>query len=245
MLDTELSGGNAGTETEVKVNTTTEEGEQTPEKAKRPGWTRKLERKEAELAAERAEKQKLVARIEALEGPKKTETDGKPQPKDGESYADYYERLADWTADRKLDAKLNERDRKERSTAEQAERTKKVDAYKAEADKVRDKYPDFDEVVESYPDVPQKVLDALLDSTPEVAYYLAKHEDEAEDIIKMTPVQIHKAFARIEAKLDTTSAAKGTKAPKPINPVGGGSSRSTKPLGELSFQEYKKARAGK
>lgn len=241
MLDTELSGGNAGTETEVKVNTTTEEGEQSPEKPKRPGWTRKLERKEAELAAERAEKQKLVARIEALEGPKKTETEGKPQPKEGEPYADYYERLADWTVDQKITAK----ERKERDTAVQAERGKKVDAYKAEAEKLREKYPDFDEVVESYPDVPQKVLDALLDSTPEVAYYLAKHEDEAEDIIKMTPVQIHKAFAKIETKLETTPAANGTKAPKPINPVGGGSSRTTKALGEMSFQEYKKARAGK
>ena len=88
-----------------------------------------------------------------------------------------------------------------------------------------EKYPDFEAVAETHPNMTMAMRDALwtAEDGPEVAYYLGQHQDEAAAITKMHPVQQVIAIARIGAKL-SAPPPQPPPPPPPINPLRGGNS---------------------
>lgn len=128
----------------------------------------------------------------------------------------YEDALLNWHETRKA----NEAAQK-RLVAEQEEGLAK---FQTAAEKAREKYPDFDEVVEAPVFSPQMRLSILnSDAGPELAYHLGlpENRETAAKIRSLSPEKQYIEMGKLETRL---SLAKQTKkvpsAPAPINPVG-------------------------
>jgi hypothetical protein len=251
-------GGEAGKETEPKQETGGEgsEGEQPPKK--KGGFQRtieKLERDKHELELKNAELSGKLAGKPAGEQEKTAEPDGKPvPPKAGdfdlyekylEAQAEYVDSLTDW----KLDQRDKERAAREARERSEQEQKRLSEAWTERCDVARKAHDDFDDVIDSNtvrltPHLQQAVMDS--EKGAELAYVLAKDPEELKRLVKLGPIAVAREIGKIEAKLETKPAshAKTTpsKAPDPIKPVGSGSTKTDKPLEEMDYQDYKRAR---
>lgn len=226
-------------------------------KRKRGGFQKKIARLEEEREYWRQQALGNAKKpAQQDDQPKKSEKrdDAKPDPKDFDDYDAYSEALTDW----KVDQRLKQRDEERQTEAKKSEFRKsqetKAARYEAGIVEAKKIHEDFDEVIEDY-DGPLTLgmQQALIDSEigPQVAYFLASNRKEAERIGKMTSlVEINRAIAKIEAKIEAQQEGKGnaddepktTKSPPPINPVKG-SSKSKKDPDDMSYEEYSKERA--
>lgn len=217
------------------------------------GFQRKIDKltrrsKELETALEterrwRAENEpRLVGKPAATDKPKVEDVGTKYK-----TYEDYIEALADWKADSKR-AEWQAKD------AEDAERQASNAAFNAYQERVKEavaKYDDYNEVVtESDLQIPQGVELAIvrMKNGPEVAYHLGKHPELCEELIAMAEEDPLLAIAEVGAIAKQLSGDRPAEKPKsqasrPIIPVGKGSTKSSVPLGEMSMQDYRKARA--
>lgn len=192
------------------------------EAKKRNGYKEKLERERQRTA----ELQAALAATKNKAPEKPVEPEGKPTQRDDETYAEYYERLADW----KLDEREKAKELKQREASLKTEFADKQKQYATKADEFKATTPDFDDVINSY-DGPltAPMQQALLDSDlgPQIAYYVAQHPEEGEAMAQMGVLALNKAIGRIEARLESSTVdtapkptPKVSKAPPPIDPVG-------------------------
>jgi hypothetical protein len=193
--------------------------------------------------------------------------DSRPIASKFRSYDEYIEALADWKAGQRL----QQQKQVELAQAEQ-ERTREVfDHYNEAARAARVKYEDFEEVVGRRDlKIPQAVQVAIIeagDVGPDIAYYLGKNPELCQELAEMSPMRAIARIGQIEGQVtgkqqipraarndktagdavqsSATSPARTrtmTSAPAPITPVGGGSSKTTVPLGELPYRDYKRLR---
>lgn len=139
--------------------------------------------------------------------------DGKPAPREGETVAEYADRLTDW--------KLEQRDRKEAQKREQEQRqttAQKIDRLYAEAEKLEG----FD--VEAYDSLPltKPIVEALIESdvAPVLMKYMADNPDEVERISKLSERRQAVELGKLEAKLaDSPPPKRVSSAPAPITPL--------------------------
>lgn len=205
-----------------------------PEDKKPTGYER-VKAKNAALQAQLEEAQRKLAETQAAQP--KVEAKGKPDPKDyeGKDWSEYYADLAEWTAEQKLDAKLKEREAREKEESLKTEAQKRQRDYEAKVKEFAKTAPDFHDVTEAY-DGPfnQTIAQALLESDmgPQIAYHLAKNPEEAEVLDGMSYGQVARYFGKLEAKLEApkTPTVKTTNAPPPIKPVGGSAKGSYDPF---------------
>lgn len=152
---------------------------------------------------------------------------GEPIPDKYSTTEDYLDARAEWIADRKIEAKLSEHDKKLAYNEEMKERNKTISDWQSKVEKVSAKYSDYDEALENvdHIKIPSMTQTAIMESEvgAELAYYLAKHPDELEKIVNLKSHSALMALGRIESKLtDTTEARKATtKVPEPISPLRG------------------------
>jgi hypothetical protein len=140
---------------------------------------------------------------------------------------DYVQAQIEHLAEKKALEKLTERE----SRRKQEEQT---ESFLAKAEKVTEKYPDFQTVVSN----PNLAINAAMaeyisDSElgAEVAYFLGTNPMKAAQIAQMSPIKAARELTRIEAEIDAKPKPRISKAPEPINPVGskGTSSSSINP----------------
>jgi hypothetical protein len=85
-------------------------------------------------------------------------------------------------------------------------------------------------------------------------YHYANHPEDLEALGEFTPAQVVKAVARLSDKLNPPAKEEKkdeeeqpvkiqSKAPVPIKPVSGGSTKNSVPLDQADMAEYKKRRA--
>ena len=88
--------------------------------------------------------------------------------------------------------------------------------------------PDFDEVANNVPLLPNGVADALVRSEngAELIYHLGNHLDLADKIANMSPQAAMMELGRISATMAATPAVKLSAAPDPIEPLNSGGSIS-------------------
>lgn len=170
--------------------------------------------------------------------------DGKPLAASFDSYEEYTEALTDW----KLDQRAQAETAKAAQQAQQAQQQELGKKWNAGVETLREKYDDFDDIIEAEVSVTPAMQQAVLESEigPELAYYLGKHPEEAARIAALSPASTARELGKIEAKLTVETAAPNkkpqpsTKAPAPISPV---SNRSTATVGkspdEMDYDEYK------
>ena len=122
---------------------------------------------------------------------------------------------------------LAQRELETRSAREEAQRI--LDSHFEREDTARDKYDDYDLVVQN-PSLPitQVMANVMYASEigPDIAYHLGSNPAEAARIAKLSPFLQAKEIGRIESKLlDSPPTRKTSNAPAPITPVrtaGGG-----------------------
>ena len=84
--------------------------------------------------------------------------------------------------------------------------------------------PDFEAIVAAVPQLPQETLDAIMQNEkgPELAYYLGKHLNVADEIVNMSPIQAAMKLGQISVQLTATpQTVKTSAAPEPIEPIMG------------------------
>ncbi len=206
-----------------------EKKELTPEEVEKRRESRRFERRIDKLTRRAAEAQARAELAEKRLGeqsqPKAPTDDSAPKLEqfdyDPEKYA-----AAKAEYEKKKYAK--EYEEKQRTEAVGKNREKLVSAWEEKAEKAADKYDDFSTVVgEMQPTNP--LTQAIMESDPDVAYYLGKHPKEVERIAALGPVAQVLAIGKLEAKLAATpeKPKAPSKAPEPIKPLSGAGSTAT------------------
>ena len=211
------------------------------------------------------EKYELAGRVKAMEDrlaekppaekpkePAVIATEGRPDPNDPtfKTYEEYLEALTDWKTEQKLKA----RDAKQARAEAESKQAEKLDAWakRVEAIRAEPEYENFDDVLRTADEiqVPAAIGEVILDSEvgPQLAYWLAKNMGEYQRIAALGPLAAARELGKIEAALTKPAEPaqapkpKVSSAPKPITPVGGRPSGTTKTPDEMEFQDYKRWR---
>jgi hypothetical protein len=233
------------------------DGETGEKRAKKPISERMSElvsqRKAAETEAQQAKREaaELRARLEAMSAqaaPVKEEP--RPDRSKFASDEDYIEAVAEWKADQRL----AKREQEQAEARAKAERDQLVKGWQDAQQRARAEIEDYDDVIKvSDVQLPGHLHQAILESDvgPHLAYYFAKHPDEAKRYASMSPTKSLRELGRLEDRLtedDDQPAAKPSpkaeveksKAPPPITPVKDG--RAADPGPAKSFEEYRARR---
>jgi hypothetical protein len=108
----------------------------------------------------------------------------------------------------------------------------------------RQKVPDFDAVAHN-PNlaITPVMADAIRESGrgAEIAYYLGKNPAEATQIAGLPPVSQATAIARLEGRLAAGTSSM-SRAPQPVSTLSGRGGSAAKPLEDMDFDEYRRAR---
>lgn len=258
--DETLEASDASTENETESEEKSDEGKS----KKKGGVQKRINKLRAKTSAAEAKAEALSQEVnflrEQVAKGKNPEpqtatalraTDEKPNKDEFETHDDYIEALTDWKVDQKDKAK----DVKTRETAIKTEVQKQVDVLGEKIKEFKKTHDDWDETIESIEDIPisltvQEVILGSEDSAL-LMYELCKNRDEYERICKLPAIAAARELGKFEAKLlkaatsENTVEAKVTKAPKPMNPVGGkgsGSGKKSMDDPNLSQHEYEKMR---
>jgi len=128
-----------------------------------------------------------------------------------------------------------------------------LDEIEVKFDDTRDKYEDFDELVQKQPDdggphITLNMVEALneVENSGEVAYSLAKDIKESIRISKLSPtkqiIEIGKLSDKLLSIKPEGKTKKTTSAPEPINAIGGGDMIRKTLADANSFSEYESMR---
>lgn len=195
------------------------------EEATPKGVQRRIDRAVRQKYEAEARAKMLEERLSALEResrPVHKPTEGAPKLEDFDNFDDYIDAKADYVATKKINETLTEREKRQQAEQAQAAQVRTVEGWNKRVASATAEMPDFHDVV-SNADVPlsRPMAEVIMasDAGPKLAYYLATHQDEAEDISAMPPIAAIRALTRIEDKL-AAETAKASKAPPPVNPVG-------------------------
>lgn len=165
----------------------------------------------------------------------------KPKVDDFEDEGDFIEALTDWKVEQKSVEIRSTFKAETAQTSQQASIDESKQRYNEKVEEVSAKHEDFRETLESLPIISQVAVDAITvaENGPEIAYYLGKNHTEANKIARMSPMQAVIAIGRIDGKLSQQSPTKTiTKAPIPINPLGGGREATKTPPEKMSTADY-------
>ena len=186
----------------------------------------------------------LLTHLRPGEQPAKP-SDSRPQREAYQDYEQYLEALTDWKADQKIRESETRRQGQSREEQIRQYQANVQREYQGRVEAARTKYEDFDDLVSdpSLPiTVPMAQVIAESEMGPDIAYYLAKNRPDAERIARLSPARAAIELGKIEAKLASAPAPKApSKAPAPIEPVGGTSNVPNSPDPDKNFGAWMKA----
>lgn len=227
--DNEIQKTDASTEAESSTDETKPNAQVSDEDGARKRinklvWQREEAKREADYWRSQAQRP-----VQPPEQPKPIDT-GRPDinnPK-WKNYEEYTEALSEWTADRKIDARLKTERENIQQINEQQRISSAVKSFNEKAEKVRDKYPDYDDLFDSAI-ISEAMAQPILksDNGPEITVYLAKNPDVARRLFRLDPTSAAVEIGKIEAKLEDLLQENTTSnTPNPMKPV--------RPRGEVS-----------
>ena len=198
---------------------------------------------EAEARAKMLEER--LAALEQRQPVRAVESDDKAPTLDQfDSFDQYVDAKAAWTAERKIKEALDAREQEQASKREVEIRNSIEAEWTKRITQATDEIPDFEDVIASS-DAPMTPVmqDAIKmsDVGPKIAYFLANNPDEAYKIAQMPPIRAIAALGRLEERLSAPAQKKTTSAPPPVKPVAGKAALKKDP-GQMSDEEYMKWR---
>ena len=233
-----------------------EKGEKRPKKPFSERISELVEkRRAAESEAQQAKREnaELRARMEAM-ATRAEPVKEEPRP-DRSKFAndeDYIEAVAEWKADQRL----AKREREQEEAKAKTEREQLAKNWQAAQVRARAEIEDYDEVIKaSDVNLPGHLHQAILESDigPHLAYYFAKHPDEAKRYGAMSATRSLRELGKLEDRITEDAddepapkksapspAVEKSKAPAPITPVKDG--RALDPGPAKSFEEYRARR---
>jgi hypothetical protein len=171
------------------------------------------------------------------EPPVTQQPSGPPKREDFASYEEYLEAKADFRIAQQLTV-LEQR-------AVEARRAQAVEQREASWSErqaaAAGKYADYEEVALADDLAITPVMaEAMKDSEigPDVAYYLGKNPNEALRIARLHPAAQVREIGKIEARIEAKPVRQQSKAPPPIDPIGGSSSGGSGDVSKMSQAEY-------
>lgn len=175
------------------------------------------------------------------------EPTAEPKEEDFEDYADYQKAHTSWMVKEAVAANdLSRSEEGQRQSSEKQAYERSMD-FDRRADVFRETHEDFDAVAKSpemmrfYTDYAPHLAEAIESNEkgPEIAYHLGENPDVAIKLARMSPIQAAVEVGKLEAKLSTDPKPKAvSKAPDPINPVGGGQGVVDKDPTEMNDDEF-------
>jgi hypothetical protein len=235
-----------------------QDNEDEPHRQKRRSWkqenirlTRKNRELREQLAAVSPGNQPPQPQAQPRQTEQATADTKRPKQEDYESYDAYLDARDEFNAKRirtEVTKELEQKESARRATAEQAEA---VNKFKESSEKAKAKYPDFEESVwelgyQITPDIAQLI--AATDDPGELAYHLSQHPDEAARLKSLPLAKAAIELGKIEARMVPAEQPKPkapdkpkipeTKAPPPTRPVPQGTAKPSRPLEQLSQQEF-------
>lgn len=216
----ESAGENAGEDAGKQEGEEVGQPEETQEEArKRKSGSQREREKRMRLEAENEALRSLLTKGQegkpSTAPPIPVDPNGKPKPsaEQFDTHEEWVEALSDWKYDQRRAAERAESER----NAAQTEWAKKC----AEG---REKFPDFDDLIQDAPAPSPLVAQRLFkpSTTPEVIHYLASNLEEYERINRLKdPGDVAEALAEIRVKLKSPPPKTKTPsaAPAPIRPV--------------------------
>lgn len=201
------------------------------EDAKQKGIQKRIDRLTREKYEAKARADLLEQMITQRPAPQQANAqDGRPKKDAYASDEDFVEALTDWKlSQREQASRAQEAQRAQQSAAE---KTRKIFSAAEELGNF-----DRDEFAEKVR-VTDVMADAILDSDvgAKLLVHLNTNPDEAERIANLPPARQAAEIGKLEAKLSTVTP-KVSKAPPPIDPIGGGKA-AVVDLGSASMDEY-------
>ena len=187
----------------------------------------------------------------------KTEATPKPTVDQFQTYEEFTEALADWKLDQKLQKIEAQKQEQAQKDAQAAANKTAVEKWNEQIEDAKERYDDFEDVVGRSSLIPNEVAVAItrMRNGADVAYFLGKHPETCKKLMKMgNEGDLLSAIAEvggISRELLPTEEDEETgeqvpkvttKAKVPVRPVAGSSTRSTIPLDELPYADYRKLR---
>ena len=225
--------GTEGTE-QQETQGTEQQVEETPEKRESRSRRRFNRERDRRIAAETElrllkESQQPQARPAQQQQEERQEgTD--PQAPTREQFASYEEFIrADATYNARKEATKAAREvieagnRKQSETQNQQSAQKAREAWEKQLEAARDEIEDFDDVIKESDTTYTPAMGAAIlesDHGARLSYYLAQHPEEASRIAKLKPSRQAAEIVALESKVAKPAKAP-SKAPAPIDPVGG------------------------
>ena len=227
-----------------------EKKELTEEEKYKHGTQKRIDRLTAKLAEQERTARELAEKVAQYETSKQTDT--APKEEDFQTTEEYLKAVGKYEAMQEIAEanKAKAQEEAQKTYAEKmAKRSAEVSAQEAEFRKVTPDYDDATQVLNEYVEMADKksagfsVFRDVLMSAPDLpalSYHLGKNPDLMESMLKMEPSQI--AWTLIEQAIKLRDAPKEPvkQTSAPPSPVGG-SSKATKALDQMSYQEMKKA----
>lgn len=165
-----------------------------------------------------------------------TVTVGKPKLADFDSVEEYVEA-------REQHLKKDLLQQMQQETVQKQRETTVLSAYEQKVSEAKKSLPDWDDVFAVADDVPtaRDTVEFCLESDigPKIAYHLAKHPEEHEQLNKLSPIRRVAALSKLEDRLNPPVTRKTTNAPAKLSDVKGNGTPVTKTSGEArSYTEW-------
>jgi len=235
------------------------ETQETPPEPKKDGISERFskmaeQRKQAEARADKlaGELETAISAIKDLTG--KVSPEAKPAADDQRPKRDAFDNpeaydsaLIEWSgrqavrvAQAEMERKQAEADKKSAEDKQRAEREELQKTWVDRVAKVKEKHPDFDEVIAREDVVLTPAMSEAMirsDSGAEIGYYFGQHPEEAARIAAIpNAVQQVMEIGRLAASL--ADKPNVSHAPAPIKPIGARNQAGPKSPAEMSMEEY-------
>ena len=141
--------------------------------------------------------------------------------------------------DYRVNLKAEQIQQQQQQAQSQAQARQASDSFNTKVATFAEKATDYEQVVANIPQLPEETLNAVMqsDKGPELAYYLGKHLDIADEIATASPMAAAMKLGQISAQLTATTKTVNTSAaPEPIEPIESGGSLSKK-TEDMSMEE--------
>lgn len=141
--------------------------------------------------------------------------------------------------DYKINQRLSVQEQHQRQQQEQQKQEQINQGFNQKVAEFVETAPDYVEVVGNIPQLPQDTLNAVmqLDNGPQIAYYLGKHLDVADEIANSSPIAAAMRLGEIRAQLaNPKPSSKPSAAPAPVETVTSSGS-SDKDMSEMTMEE--------
>ena len=188
---------------------------------KEDGFQKRINKVTADKYAEKRRADELERQLNELRSKKETVTHDAPKPDDFDFDDDKYQQAL---IDHKVNLAIQSR---EEAKAQEQAKAKALEAQSTFNERIESLgKPDFAEVANQVPLLPQGVADALMqsESGPELIYHLGTHLDMADRIANMSPQTAMMELGKLSATLNSKPAVKLSNAPAPIEPLTSGGS---------------------